>query len=802
MSTVSDRTSSFLTGMIRMLTIVAMSCSSLFADSLSGKVLDPQERIVSGAVVHLFDRRSGQWRSSSSNAEGVFVFEGLKTGEYLLEGGVASNALSASKEITIRGDQKEDLRLDITPTRTDVLVTAIASPQRKEEAAKAIDVIDADTIERRDELSVVETIRTLPGIRVKQLEGPGSLVSVKIRGLRNQDTAVLIDGMRFRDAASLEGDATAFLESMLNVDTERIEVMRGPGSVLYGSNALAGVINVGSRPGGGSFRGDFRTEGGGLGLIRSVLGIGGGIASDRLTYSARVAHLNVTKGARDGNPYRNTSPQGTVRYNFKPGLSATGRVWYADDYLSSTENPRVTPDTAVNIPATGAVRAVALPIEELERFEQGQPFTAGSATYIPSQIDPDGRRLSSFLSASGTVEHQVSSMTAYRVAYQRVNTKRTYIDGPAGPGRFEPLSAGSRDSFNGYTDVVQARLDQRAGLYNFLTVGYEFEREKYFNFSGMNPSADSITLRQRSNAFFVQDQIRLMDGQLQLTAAGRVQAFKLREPAFTGFTTPYSGVASIEPPTAYTGDGSIMYLVRRSNTKLRGHVGNSFRAPSGFERYGGGFGDYYGDPRLAPERAVAVDGGIDQWLFASKLQLSGTLFYTNLQQTITFLNSLPFSDPFSRFFGYANGGGGIARGFEFSGHFSPVPRTKLSAAYTYTNADQRTPTIGTDYYQALGVSPHNFSFTLTQWIGRRISVAYDMSILSDYTTTISGAGNRQFVFDGPHKADVVVSYERPLSDTRSMDVYVKVDNVFNQRAFEDGFVGPKAWVVGGLRLRF
>lgn len=800
MSTFSAR-SAFLTGMFRVLIMIPVFYGSLSAESLRGKVVDPQGRIVRGATVQLFDRRSGQWRVASSNAEGAYAFEGLTSGDYLLEGVVASNALSASMEINIDGDQSEDLRLSVTPTRTDVLVTAVAGPQRREESGKAIDVVDANTIKLRDELSIVETIRTLPGIRVKQLEGPGSLVSIKTRGLRNQDTAVLVDGMRLRDAASPEGDATGFLGSMLTVDTERVEVLRGPSSALYGSNALAGVVNVTSRPGGGSFRGDFLTEGGGLGLIRSALGVAGGVSSDRLTYSARIAHMNVTKGVRDGIPYRNTSPQGTLMYSFKPGLTAAARVWYADDYLSSTENPRATAALLPNIPATGPVKAVALSIDELEKFERGASFTPGNATYIPSQNDPDGRRLGSFLSTSGTLEHQVSPMTSYRVAYQRVKTKRTYIDGPGGPGPFEPFSP-SRDTFDGYTDAVQARLDQRAGLYNFLTVGYEFEREKYFSFSGLNPSADSITLRQRSNALFVQDQVRLMDGQLQLTAAGRVQFFDLKEPSFTGFTSPYSGVSSVEPPTAYTGDGSVAYMIRQSNTKLRAHIGNSFRAPSGFERYGGGFGSYYGDPRLAAERAVAVDGGLDQWLFESKLQLSGTFFYTNLQETITFLNSLPSGDPFARFFGYANSQGGVARGFEVSGDLSPLRQTKVSASYTYTNSDRRTPTIGTSYYRAVGISPHAFSFTVTQWIGRRISVAYDMSILSDYTSTMSGSFGRQFVFDGPHKADVVVSYQRPVGESRSMELYMKVDNIFNQRAFEDGFVGPKAWAVGGLRLNF
>jgi outer membrane receptor protein involved in Fe transport len=470
--------------------------------------------------VHLFDRRSGQWRTSSSDGEGSFAFHNLVPGDYVLEAGISSNALAASKEISVQGDQREELRLEVTPTRTDVLVTAVAAPQRSEDVGKSIDVVDSGTIEQRDELSITETIRTLPGIRVKQLGGPGSLVSIKTRGLRNQDTAILVDGMRLRDAASPEGDATAFLESMLTVDTDRVELLRGPSSALYGSNALAGVVNVSSRSGGGRTHGDFRVEGGGLGLVRTVLGVGGGVASDRLTYSARVAHLNVTKGVRDGEPYRNTSPQGTVRYSLGRGLTATGRVWYANDYLSSAEDPKFPSTILANFPATGPVRAIALPIEELEKFEKGQSFTAGNATYIPSQNDPDGRRLSSFFSTSATVEHQVSPNTTYRVSYQRVNTKRLYIDGPAGPGFFEPSAPGSRDQFNGYTDVVQVRWDQRVGSRNAVTAGYEFDKEKYFSYSGMTASANSITLPQHSHALFVQDQLRLADGQLLLTAGG------------------------------------------------------------------------------------------------------------------------------------------------------------------------------------------------------------------------------------------------------------------------------------------
>jgi outer membrane receptor for ferrienterochelin and colicin len=392
-----------------------------------------------------------------------------------------------------------------------------------------------------------------------------------------------------------------------------------------------------------------------------------------------------------------------------------------------------------------------------------------------------------------------------------VDTRRAILDGPQGPGSFEP-GPGSRNNFNGYIDTFQARLDQTAGRHNLITFGYELEDEHYLNFNGGAygvSASGQVDLKQRSHAVYVQDQLNLMDSRLQFTAAARAQFFDLKAPVFQGFTNPYTGqVGTLDVPTAYTGDGAISYFLEGSGTKFRGHVGNSFRAPSGYERFGGGFGSYYGDPRLAAERAVAFDTGIDQWLLDSKLELSGTFFYTNLQQTIRFASSFPpGTDPFNRTFGgYANGGGGIARGMEFSGRFSPTAYTKLQASYTYVNSDSRTPTFGTTYYRVLDTSPHVFTVTATQWIARRTNVTFDMAAHSDYDMVLFGGSfssqRRLFRFNGPVKGDVMVRHDIPFGDDHTLEVYGKVENVFNQRPYEDGFIGPKAWFITGARVNF
>ena len=114
------------------------------------------------------------------------------------------------------------------------------------------------------------------------------------------------------------------------------------------------------------------------------------------------------------------------------------------------------------------------------------------------------------------------------------------------------------------------------------------------------------------------------------------QTFDLSVPDFQyagAVPNPYAGVP-INAPHALTGDASLAYLFPRTNTKLRGHVGNAYRAPGLYERFGAGFynnpfvpGEVvftpYGDPRLAPDRFNSVDGGIDQYLFHDRIRVSG-----------------------------------------------------------------------------------------------------------------------------------------------------------------------------------
>jgi len=313
----------------------------------------------------------------------------------------------------------------------------------------------------------------------------------------------------------------------------------------------------------------------------------------------------------------------------------------------------------------------------------------------------------------------------------------------------------------------------------------------------VTPAGDStVDVSERSHAFFAQDQLRFLEDRLQLSAGFRAQTFHLSVPRFTPSAgAPYAGISFASPPNAYTGDGSVAYLFRSSDTKLRAHVGNGYREPSLFERFGTFFSSFFGfsalgDPRLAPERSIAFDAGVDQTLASNRVRLSATYFYTRLQEVVAF-GDTP-NDPFGRFGGFVNTGGGLARGVELSAAFAPTRSLDLFASYTFTNSDQRRPQIE-NILRSLAIPDRQFTLVATERFGRRTAVNFDLVASSNYLAPIFDNRTfrtRAYRFDGQRRADLTASYTLPLSESRSLRFFGKIENLFNQEYYENGFRTP------------
>jgi vitamin B12 transporter len=784
------------------------------AIQFDGRVTDPDKAGIAGAVVTLIARDNRSRATVTTTDGGDFRFERIAAGDYLIEVRAAGFAGTVKAVSVKSANERLDIALDVAALNEGVVVTASGTAQSIDEVSKAVTVIDAQRLELRDEYSILESLRTTPGARVVQQGGPGGFANIRIRGLRSIDTGVLIDGQRFRDAADLQGSANGFINELNVVNLERVEVLRGSGSSLYGSNAIGGVINLVTDPGGGRLRGQALIEGGGLGLFRGRGSVAGGALDDRLFYSAGLSHLNVSSGVDGDDRTRQTGLQGLLGYHFTPNVTLYGRAYANNAFVTLNESPVAAPGFAP--PPSGArVKAIPLDLDEQRRIEaRGVPLTPdnynrGGANFIPDINDPDNRRESDFFSGALNFTQRLNDSASYRLSYYRADVNRSFLDGPRGIAPFGEPAFTSISDFAGDIDTFTTRFDLRLGAANLLTTGYEFEREGYGDFSSdesPNPTRASLNILQRSHAFFAQNQTRLLADRLQLSLAFRLQGFDLSTPRFSGGPPRYAGLSFDAPPKAYTGDGSVAYLFRSTNTKLRAHVGNGYRAPSLFERFGASFfgGDFspLGDPRLKPERSIAVDGGIDQSFLRGRARMSATYFYTRLQNIIDF-GSTPPDDPFGRIFGgYLNLGGGLARGVELSAEVSPAISTTLFASYTYTNADQRAPNAA-GYLTIPGTSDHLFTLVATQRIGRRIDVTFDLSAVSDYSPSSPFPSlDTLYIFDGYVKADLVGAYTLPIDDRLSLRFYGKVENVFDRAYTESGFRAPGAYFIGGAAFRF
>ena len=770
--------------------------------SLTGHVKDPQGASLPGASVTLYAGERNFSLTTTTDSTGTYGFEKLAPGEYLVEAEAEGFASASAQRVLVERGQTSilDIPLGFSGVRSTVVVTASDTPQSVDEVSKAITVVDRKEIDERDESAIAESLRTVPGLRVQQLGGPGSFTSIKTRGLRSEDTAVLIDGLRFRDAAATQGDASGFLEDLIVTDVSRVEVLRGSGSSLYGSNAIGGVINLVTDEGGGPIHGNVLAEGGGLGMFRGRGQVAGGTRNNSIVYSAGLSHLNVTRGVDGQDEARNTSGQGRVLFRPTPTATLSGRIYAATSRLQLNNSPQ----GIGTLPATGIIEAIPLSLTELRRYEAGVPtsqLNVGNATFIPAANDADNLRKASFFSGAAIFTQRPTDKFGYSISYQGLATNRSSINGPLGIG-FQPVGGSTRSDFDARIHTLNARFDVRAGRVNFITGGYEFESENFKNPSfQVNPANNSnVDVTQRSHALFVQDQLRFREDRLQISGAFRAQFFSLQQPLFTpAASAPYRGITFQSPPTAYTGDGSIAYLFRSSGTKLRAHAGNGYRAPSLFERFGTFFGSFgysvFGDPRLRPDRSVAFDVGIDQTLYRNRLRASATYFYTRLQEVIIFDFSgviNPATDPFGRFGGYRNTNGGIARGAELSLTATPTRTLSLLAAYTYTKAQQRTPQVpGT--VRSLVIPNHQFSLVATQRLGRRFLVNFDLSASSDYLGAIFDPltfVSRGYRFRGLAKADIGASYTLPIKESRSLRFFGYVDNLFDREYFESGFRTP------------
>ena len=766
-----------------LLMAASVSASQRSHNLLIIRVLDPTGNPVPDAQVIASTRDSRVRSSGTTSHDGTLQLDALAA-DYVVEVSVRGFT-AVTRIITVNAPRTSvDVRLPIAALTEHVIVTASGDQQAAFEVSKAVAVVERAEIDARQEFSVADALRTVPGATIQQLGAPGAFTSIKLRGLREQDTAVLIDGVRFRDAASPQGDATAFIGELYVTDIDRIEMLRGSGSSLYGSHAVGGAINVITRQGGGSSTGDVSAEGGSLGFGRVTAHVGGGGWNERLRYSAGVAHTR-TAGLDADDDARNTSGQGRADVRVSTSAQVTLRAYVSDACSAFNESP-----AAIGpLPSSGFVTAVPL------------------VTFTPSANDPDNKRDSTFASTLIRFQHRPAARFGYTTSLHHLATTRTFLDGPDGLA-FEPLGA-TRSDFEGRVNTFETRADLEWGAHQVTTAAYEFERERYVSRSlPVNPSmAWRADITQDSHVMSLQQQMRFEA--LQLAVGLRAQHFSMHRPMFEpADRAPFTATTFTAPPAAVTADFSASRWIETTRTKIRGHVGNAYRAPAMFERAGASFGSrgytVYGDPRLAPERSIAVDAGVDQMFSGGRVQTAATWFRTRLTRVIAFESLDSAADPFGRASGYRTADGRTASGIELSARMYPAAPLHVNVSYTFVDAPA--PAGNRDgLLRAAALPAHQFSALVLQRIARDVQLSFELEAAGDHYVTLFDPitfGARAYRFDRAVTADLAAIYTLSLSRQTQLRLHAAVGNLFDRLHFVQGFPTPGRTARAGASVAF
>jgi vitamin B12 transporter len=152
-----------------------------------------------------------------------------------------------------------------------VVVTATRSPLAAERAPSSVSVVSGEQLRREGIATVADALRHVPGLSLAQTGSYGGATSLFIRGGESKYTKVLVDGVPVNEAGGAYDFATLTTDNV-----ERIEIVRGPASVLYGSDAVAGVVQIFTRPGSGRISGELSGRGGGVGSYDATGAIRGG----------------------------------------------------------------------------------------------------------------------------------------------------------------------------------------------------------------------------------------------------------------------------------------------------------------------------------------------------------------------------------------------------------------------------------------------------------------------------------------------------------------------------------------------
>src|ERR1035437_1515727 len=623
-----------------------------------------------------------------------------------------------------------------------VVVTATRIEQPIADIGTTITVVENPQIQEQKIDRVGDVLRQVPGVQVTQSGSPGSVTGVSIRGATSAQTLILVDGVEVNAGAT----GSFGIANLTTDNLDRVEILRGAGGSLYGSQAIGGVVNVLSQEGQGPPTASLVSAGGNRATSQQVATVSG--AQGNLGYSGAVSYFS-TEGFR---PVNDNSDN----------LSGSARLDY---HLGD--------DTVISGFARYIASNVSLP---------------DYLVFSGVPLDPTAHERDEFMLFKGEVEHHFGDNLLARASafFLRQDVR---VNAPPFPGGivfgapyFETDSI-PEETRGGNAEAIYTWAPGFRTLAGFDFLDRWLRSGSFCSFCDPLPpfaaGVSKFNARRQEYAGYVEQEASLFNGHVLVTGGFRVDGN-------SQFGKQVSPAWSVAIP------------LTKISTTLRGSYSEGFRAPAFNELY---YPDY-GNPRLKPEISSEYDGGFTT-NFGERASLTATYFSRRVKNLIITVPCPPC------IFGSEGGNAArvdvqgveivpsltLVKGLTLSGNVTVLDETHADAAGS-TAAPLRVAK-----HTAAGVVPYVRSANFLPHDRITASVNYNFVGDRDDITLQSTVANHAAY----SRVDAVASYAMgiPLRFVHNEEVFARLSNLMDRHYSEAfGFPAPTINVLAGVKLDF
>jgi vitamin B12 transporter len=668
------------------------------------------------------------------------------------QGTAGTTPAVVEKQQQERTEKDEKAKTEQSYNVEPVVVTATRTAIPLSQATKDINVVTNKEMQTLQEVSIPEALNTVPGVQLLNEGGPGQYSTLNIRGAGSQYVQFQYSGFPLRDAIDTQ-TSFQYLENDLfgQSGINRIEVLNGTNSVLYGSSAIGGVVNIIPQ--------------------RWQTGFSGGLMSEVSGHSTFVENGGVAYG--QDNYYVNFNPT----YITTEGLSNGGlnSYWYNNFAFNGSAGIKFGNNMSLEVCNLLSTSDMAL--------TSISPALNAHNQLITNQASATDHLESLFSLTGFTLRQQVSPVWDYSVKYAFGSSERRYFQPDYNGG------APGSQNFDGNTNYLEMQHNVRVADWLTLTGGVDFDEASYgnrlpiVNHYVWDGSFETTNVDWFGCDLFGLAQTAFFDKSLLINAGLR----------FNDHQDFQSKVVE---------EASAAYIFKQTGTKIYTAFGTGYRTPGLYEIYGGYVNPYngqtvtIGNPNLVPEESTSYEAGITQPLFGNKMNLGFTWFHMDFDHIIVY-------DGFTN--QYINGDVGQTSGVEAKIEAKPCKYFSLGASYTYAFAQYK-PTTSSDWTRVNYWPMDTLALVGTVYPVDRLSVSLKVLWEGDRIIPLYNPSFNQVYWNEPSdvRVDLITTYKILKNNNclKDIDLFMKVTNLFDSNYTEAAYQMPGRWIWGGVKMTF